>query len=209
MKRTLSREDYWRYKCCKLETIIEENQDSDPEINLITHMQLEIGEIKVKLVDVTSEKDELLSELIELKETTIPLFDLFSNSFTHDTSLCVYQLLQHHVSPNHVGPVLEACLSLTGKKANKIPSASTVNNMNIERGILAKQQLAEVITDKQNTTLHTDETSKYGDKYGAFACRDGDGIYYTLGLRDLCTKSAEDTLNTLKTILTDIDFFFM
>ncbi|WAR13290.1 hypothetical protein MAR_027470, partial [Mya arenaria] len=52
--------------------------------------------------------------------------------------------------------------------------------------------------DTVNTTLHTDEASKYGSKWGAFATRDSEGNYTLLGLRDMATKSMfVQTMNLL------------
>ena len=76
--------------------------------------------------------------------------------------------------------------------------------MNAQRLVLAQKQLQE-FRDKENTTLETDETSKYGSNFGAYALRDETRRAYILGLRDLLTKSGQDTLNTLKEILWDID----
>ena len=53
--------------------------------------------------------------------------------------------------------------------------------------------------------MHTDEASKYGQKWGAFASRDDKGNYTLLGLKDMATKSSHDTLETFKDILQDID----
>lgn len=47
--------------------------------------------------------------------------------------------------------------------------------MNIQRLCLAKKQLEEKLPGKKNTTLHTDETSKFGVKCGGFSLRDEEG----------------------------------
>ena len=76
--------------------------------------------------------------------------------------------------------------------------------MNIQRLVLAKKQLDSTLPEKENTTLYTDETSKGGHRYGGFALSDSDGNYALLGLREMSTKSAQDTLSTFKDILQDI-----
>jgi len=40
---------------------------------------------------------------------------------------------------------------------------------------------------------------------GGYHIRDSNGSFYTLGMRELTTKSGKDTLQVLKEILTDID----
>ena len=77
--------------------------------------------------------------------------------------------------------------------------------MNIQRLWIARRQLAEEFASKENTTIETDETSKYGMKYGAFAIRDGHERSYLVGLRDMANKSCKDTLDTFREILWDLD----
>ena len=80
--------------------------------------------------------------------------------------------------------------------------------MNVERGILAQRQIAEELAQEENATLETDESSKYGKQYRAYALRTSEGNPYVLGLRDRLTKSGQDTLDTLKEVLWDIDKFY-
>ena len=141
----------------------------------------------------------------EANNEIIECYDEDNNKYTTDLRNCVHSLLSHHVATTRVSSVIEAVLKMVGKKANRLPSTTTVNNMNVERGILAQQQVAEELAQEENTTLETDESSKYGKQYGAYALRTSEGSPYVLGLRDLLTKSGHDTLATLKDILWDID----
>lgn len=102
------------------------------------------------------------------------------------------------------GPTIEACLKLAGEEPDRLPSPSTVGNMNIQRLCLVKKQLEDELPEKINTTLHTDETSKVGIKYGGFSVRDEEGNYFALRLREMATKSAQNTLDTFKESLQDI-----
>lgn len=58
---------------------------------------------------------------------------------------------------------------------------------------------------EENISLYTDETSTFGNKVCGYHVRDQAGNYFTLGLRDLVTNSASDTLDTFKEILQDED----
>ena len=60
---------------------------------------------------------------------------------------------------------------------------------------LACQQIAEQLTASEKLTLHSDGTSKFGQRYGD----------YSLGLSETLTGSAKVALSTLKVILSDID----
>jgi len=93
------------------------------------------------------------------------------------------------VSTEYYSAVIETVLKLVNKKANKLPSVSTIQNWSLERGLLARKQIAET-SSSENTTLHSEETSKYGNKWGSFASSDQHGYYLLLGMRDMATKSA-------------------
>ena len=80
-----------------------------------------------------------------------------------------------------------------------------MHNMNLQRLALSQKQLYEILLQHEATTLYTDETSKYGKKIGGYNISDEEGNYYALGFRDLVTKGGNDTLETFKEILNDID----
>ena len=86
-----------------------------------------------------------------------------------------------------------------------LPSQETVRSINIQRLVLAQHQIAEELPTQECTTIETDKTSKFGQKYRAYAIRNTEERAYVVGLRDLVTKSARDTLDTFKQILWDID----
>uniref|UniRef100_A0A8W8JEX1 Uncharacterized protein n=1 Tax=Magallana gigas TaxID=29159 RepID=A0A8W8JEX1_MAGGI len=172
--------------------------DNDQQRTTITELQTAL-----------KEKDDQIAYLIEqLQEgdetRVIHLFDKKEKAFTPELHLCVYSLLEHNVPSTQIGPTIKACLKLAGKEPDRLPSPSTVANMNIQRLCLVKKQLQDELPEKINTTLHTDETSKVGIKYGGFSVRDEEGNYFALGLREMATKSAQNTLDTFKEILQDI-----
>ena len=65
-------------------------------------------------------------------------------------------------------------------------------------------QLSESLPQKENLCLLSDETSKYGKKMEGFHVRDEDGRLFVFELRQLATKSGQDTLSTFQDILSDI-----
>lgn len=77
--------------------------------------------------------------------------------------------------------------------------------MNLQRLCLSQQQLAEVFSNKDNICLMTDETSKFGSKLIGYECSDSGGNLWVLGLKEIKTKSANDTLAVFQQILTDLD----
>ncbi|XP_062619501.1 uncharacterized protein LOC134281055 [Saccostrea cucullata] len=210
VKRTKRREDYWKTKCTKLET--SDDTSKEDYQALLNELQAENDQLRVTVNDLQhtlKEKDDEISYLVEqlhnlTDNKVINLFDKKEKAFTPELHLCVYSLLEHNVPSTKIGPTIETCLKLAGKEPDRLPSPSTVVNMNIQRLCLAKKQLQEELSEKINTTLHTDETSKFGIKYGGFSVRDEEGNYFALGLREMATKSAQNTLDTFKEILQDI-----
>lgn len=77
--------------------------------------------------------------------------------------------------------------------------------MNFQRLILAQNQISDKLKKNDSLCLLTDETSKHGRKDMGYEATDEDGNYRVLGLREICTKSSRDTLDTLKQLLGDID----
>ena len=64
--------------------------------------------------------------------------------------------------------------------------------------------MSETLPPKQDTSLMTDETSKFASKYGVFIVSDKDQNSYLLGLREMA-ESARTTLDTFKEILNNIN----
>ena len=160
---------------------------------------------KDESINISQENDRLRSILEDIENEELCIYEKDKNAFTPETQRCVYELLENHVAAKNVGNVINCVLSLVNKHANRLPSTSTVHNMNLQRLVLAHKQISEVVVEKENLSFYSDETSKFGNKVCGYHVRDEDGHYFTLGLRDLVTKSASDTLETFTEILHDID----
>lgn len=122
---------------------------------------------------------------------TVAIYDEDARQYTPELQRCAQKLLTENVGTNHVGNGIAEVLKLAGKQPNKLPSQGTVRNINLQHLVIAQTKIAEDVSGKQHTTLETDESSKYGQKYGAYAMRDASGRPYVLGLRALATKSAK------------------
>ena len=126
--------------------------------------------------------------------------------YTDNMIKSVYACQEHHVGSAHISFVIKAVLeNMTGMSCTSLPSRSTIQGWNITRLALAQRQLAEEFSSKKNTTLCSDETSKYGAKVIGYHATDKDKNYWVLGLRDICSKSADDTLITFKQLLDDVN----
>lgn len=90
-------------------------------------------------------------------------------------------------------------------RPNKLPCRTSVLNMNVQRLYLAHAQITDVFAKDKHTTLLTDETSKFGQKFMGYEACDSEDNFWVLGLRDIETKSANDTLKVFNQILSDLD----
>ena len=77
--------------------------------------------------------------------------------------------------------------------------------MNVQRLILAQKQLGEEYVCKNNNSLLSDETTKFGLKFEGFHAADDSSRMWVLGVRQMVTKSGQNTLDVLNQILRDID----
>jgi hypothetical protein len=125
--------------------------------------------LKQKITELEYQNEVLLEQQRHLENEVVNIFDEEKRCYTPQLQQCVHTLLENHISTTRVGKVIEACLGMVGKKSNKLPSASTINNINIQRLVLSQKQLGEEVSAKENITLETDETSKYGTKFGVYA----------------------------------------
>ena len=116
------------------------------------------------------------------------------------------ELLSFNVGMRQVEPVIRSVLrNLTSLEVGDLPSVSTLGNMYAEMKAVACQQLAEVLPIDDGLTLHSDGTSKFGQHYIGYQISSSESSAYSLGLCEMLTGSAEQTLSTLKQILQDIN----
>lgn len=90
-------------------------------------------------------------------------------------------------------------------KANQLSSKSTVLDLNLQRLVLAQKQISEDFAKDISTTLMTDETSKRGKRYMGYETADFQGNLWVPWLREIETKSANDTLKVFQQILSDLN----
>ena len=93
------------------------------------------------------------------------------------------------------------------KSVSRLPSYGLTCQMILESLTLVQAQLAEKLSQTDGySTLQTDGTTKFGEHYATYDVRTSEAeTAYTLGVRHVFSGSAQNTLDTLKEILDDID----
>ena len=147
---------------------------------------------------------DFLEEIINDDDNTITLYDKLSKYYSTEAQECVMNLTDVGVSSRSVGKVIEEVSKLCGKTVDRVPSRHTVDRINTQKVAVVQTQLHS-IQSKTNTTLYTDETSKFGKSYGVYVISDSEKNTYILGLREMSSKSAKTTLDTFNEILQDIN----
>lgn len=128
-----------------------------------------------------------------------------SKKYFDSVRQCCMELLSFNVGVKQVEPVIKSVLThLTSIKVDSLPKKSTLANMAAEMKCVAYQQLADELCADNTMTLHSDGTSKFGQHYVGYQLSTENSAY-SLGLSEMLTGTAEQTLSTLKQILSDID----
>jgi len=201
LKRTSRRENYWRERNSSTPVCVCDESSFDEIVTLKNEIK-SLKQINKNLhttIHSLQEENEMLQ-----KRNDCSFYDSDKHSFLPELHICVYELLNYNVAVHNVCNVIQSVLKSVNLTADKLPSPSTVANWSVERNLLSRKHVSS-LTDKENVTLFTDETSKYDHKYGTFSTRDESGNYMLLGLKDMATKSSHDTLDTFKDILNDLD----
>ena len=150
--------------------------------------------------DISEEQDKFL----QLEENTSRYISTYSNGkYTDAVRECCISLLSLGVSTSKVDATIRTVLKLAEREADRLPSPTLVKNMAFEAGVLSKIQIGELIPMKKFNTLHTDGTTKFGQKFGAYEISTVDGSY-SLALCEMKSGCATDSLDTLDSILEDI-----
>jgi len=206
LKRTNARE---KYNATKVR-ILEQNADGEccaESRQRIAFLENQLLEKENEIADLQVSV-QYLQDIINdnhINNGQVVLFDEQSKTYTPKLKQCVYEILNLQVSASKVSSVIKSVLSLVDFTANKLPCRSTVLEMSLQRLYIAHVQLCEVFSKDKSTVLLTDETSKFGSKFMGYEAADSSGTLWVLGLRDIETKSASDTLKVLKEILHDLD----
>ena len=203
LKRTRSRESFHRKKAVKLEEKIVKKQTAD--INLQTELGEECccSKYKEQILNLKEEVKDLNIEINKLRKSKTHFENNTVSGFKDNFRILTYNLLEQHVGLEHITPVIKAVFqySTPNYTYDKFPSERSYRRMNLERLKLSQIQIAEDFCKEENTCLYSDETSKKSEKYINFNATTSDKRYYVLGIRDLATKSANETFNTFEEIL--------
>ncbi|KAF8363737.1 hypothetical protein PRIPAC_90660 [Pristionchus pacificus] len=137
-----------------------------------------------------------------------------SGQYSSATTLAVVKLKSLGVADEKVGQALDIVAGeLFNTKLEATPSATTVARMSYTTNALAnkhtKRLLSKLVKGKKFMALGSDETTKLFHKLQAYQLwyidENGKRTVHNLGMKEVVTKSAEVSLNTVKSILDRIE----
>lgn len=168
-------------------------------------------EVKAKLRD---EIEELEYENNDLQDVVDDIMDeakgivcFQKGKFTDDVRVCCYELLSLNVGIRNVKTVINTVLSnIAHKEVDRLPGKTVLCDMMIESLTIAQAQISDELSKQDGDfyTLQTDGTTKHGQHFGTYDITTTDTTY-NLGLRHVFSGTAQNTLETLKEILDDLD----
>ena len=132
--------------------------------DLIVDKDEEIELLQEQLKELKLEKDGLQALLDISESDTVTTFE--SGRYVNGIREIYIKLLGMNVGRNNVRPVIESVLEqfTNIRLEGPLPPAAKTGNLFTEAQILAKIQAEMPVVENKNSTLHYDETSKYGRK---------------------------------------------
>ena len=180
-------------KMSKKVSQLEQTGEKIKETDEVLYSQMNILENQQRELKDIQDENDWLRELAE--ETIQTVYD--RGLFTDKMKECVFKLLKYNVPTGQISSVIESVLELADRKPSDLPTKSTINEWNIIRLCLSQRQIAEEIPKTKSLGLLSDEISKFDKKYEGIHVSDEEGNIYVLGLRNIASKSGQDTLQTL------------
>ena len=198
-ERLRHRAEYWITKFYQIKSSSEEQ-----EVQEIIDEQQEIEQLKGGVHYLEENNVELQEKINELMSTDDEIQTIAKGKFNDDVRACCYELLSLNVGIRNVAPVIRSVMA--HQSVDHLPSNIVLCKMMLECLTLAEAQLGEKLShnDQDNYMIQTDGTTKYGQHFAMFDIATVDTTY-TLGLRQVFSGSAQNTLDTLKEILGDLD----
>ena len=167
----------------------------------INELEVEIDELRNELGAVRLDENDMESKA---RDCTIET-EVHSQLYLDNVRQCCLELLSMNVGIRQVEPVIRSVIrNIANKETDKLPKPSTLVRMLTELKCLSYQQIADQLQGCENVTLHADGTSKFGQHYGSFQLST-DSTAYSLGLSEMLTGSAQQTLDLFKQILRDFE----
>ena len=165
----------------------------------VDELQSELRSCKARMSELEASLDDAICQL----EGKAMLQAKCSGIFKDNVRVCCLQLLSLNVGLLNVRPVIECVLEMVGMHIDELPSTGALSNMLIELKRITSLHAAKELLASDNLTVHSDGTSKFGDKFGSFQLAT-ESKAFSMGVVDMKCGTAAHTLEKLQEILADV-----
>ena len=168
-QRLAKQVQYWKDKST---SAADEMEESAMELELnsqeeISHLHSNIKDLKVANAALAGEVEALKQAMKAVDTGTVDTM-IAGKIFTASVRKCCMDLLSRIVGINNVEPIMRSVASLCGRTLGRLPQPSKLSEMYVEAATLSQVQLSDLLVSADNVTLHSDGTTKFGQKYMSF-----------------------------------------
>ena len=164
----------------------------------------QLDECYRRIKQLTSENREL-QEMVLFLEENDEIVTFQEGKYTDNVREVYMKLLNLGVGRRNIQDAIRVVLrKLAGLEVERLPSESLTSRMFVEAKILSEIQTAREIVKNKHNTLHYDETSKEGFKYGSIQVTTEQDQSYVLGLFDMDGGAAERYASFIKDVFGDL-----
>ena len=169
-------------------------------------IEQELDECYRKIKELKNERDELMDMVAFLEENrTVQTFH--NGKYTDNVREVYMKLLNLNIGRKNIKDTICIVLkNLANLDVDRLPSESLTSRLFIEAKCLAEIQTANMMIENSNCTLHYDETSKFGDRYGSLQVTTPTGSYIC-GMFDMDCGTGERLFEYLKDCITELATF--
>ena len=141
---------YYKDKC---DLLMSQLLEAECEDCIDSELETSIEQLKKENMDLLEQNAEYIDTLNELQTRRVTLFK--DGKYTDDLRICIMELLSYNVGILNVEPIIKSVLNLSRVKYDRLPKHTTINEILIESRSISHMQLAETLSQAQNTTLHS------------------------------------------------------
>ena len=165
---------YYKQKCKQVQL---QNQSECEHCKEMEEQLLKLKSMNIELMEANA---TLHDEIATLKSRKLE--SCVDGKYTDSMRVCIMDILSRNVGMKQVEPVIQAVLRLVGVECDHLPKHTTISDMLLESRALSQVQLAQTLANTEYNTLHSDGTTKYGQKYCGYQVSTAE-MSLTLGYR--------------------------
>ena len=204
VKLKLNREQHRVHSQKKKAECLEESLEDFKE--QARDMTVKCGELSKEIAFLRNEVDVQQNIIDELLGSDQMIVTKVDGKYTDEVRQCCFDLLSMNVGVWNIQPVIKAVLALAKKSCEELPSIGLLSKMLVELKAVSSVHAAEELLkdDVSDHTLHSDGTTKFGRKFQSYQIGTTDKTL-SIGLVDMRSGTAEQTMDIFKQVLTDIE----